>query len=53
MAHLVAAAMRHRKRLLACTDAGEFRRKVGYALGDQMHNLSLPLDAAAAHGQFS
>ena len=47
MAPLVAAAMGNRKRLLAGTDAGEFRRKVGYALGDQMHSLSLPLDAAA------
>lgn len=42
----VAPAMRHRKRDVAVTDAGQFRRQVGQMPGDEMHHLAFPLDPA-------
>ncbi|MBB5663864.1 hypothetical protein GGE68_002054 [Rhizobium leguminosarum] len=43
---LVAASMRQRKRSIALTDARQFAREIGQAVGDQMNYVTLALDAA-------
>jgi hypothetical protein len=43
MMGLVTAAVWQRKRRLAVSDAGEFGRKIGQLVGDEMHHLPFPL----------
>ena len=45
--HLIAAAMRQRKRDVALADARKLRRKIGKMLRDEMDDLAFALDAAA------
>src|SRR5438067_9948454 len=53
MMGLVTAAVWQWKWRVAVSDAGEFGRKIGQLVGDEMHHLPFPLDAAthAEHGR--
>jgi hypothetical protein len=42
--------MRQRECGVAIADTGEVRREISQALGDEMHDFALALDAAA-HGE--
>ena len=50
MVEFVTASMRQRECGVAIADTGEVRREISQALGDEMHDFVLALDAAA-HGE--